>query len=273
MNDSYDSYPLIERAFQEALDESLQPRGPEMLYEIVATLGLPAGASVIDVGCGEGRQSIELARRSSYAVLGVDPVERQLEGSREALAEAATSDPALPSRVRFALGSAEKLPVAEASVDLVWCREVLVLVAALDRAFAEVARVLRPGGRALVYQVFNAERLEPKEAVALWRPLLVAPESADPQRTERAMREAGLRIDECIVIGSEWGERLEETSSAGTRRLLHAARLLRSPERYIARFGRVAYDIMLSDCLWHVYRMIGKLAGRAYVLSKPAQAR
>lgn len=45
--------------------------------------------------------------------------------------------------------------------------------------------------------------------------------------------------------------------------------LLREPERYVAQFGRTNYDIMLSDCLWHVYRLIGKLGGRAYVLSKP----
>ena len=50
----------------------------------------------------------------------------------------------------------------------------------------------------------------------------------------------------------------------------HAARLLRDPERYIARFGRQNYDIKLGDCLWHVYRMIGKLSSRVYLLSAPA---
>jgi hypothetical protein len=49
--------------------------------------------------------------------------------------------------------------------------------------------------------------------------------------------------------------------------LLHAARLLRAPERYIAQFGQVAYDIKLGDCLWHIYRMIGKLSPRIYLLS------
>ncbi len=46
------------------------------------------------------------------------------------------------------------------------------------------------------------------------------------------------------------------------------ARLLRAPDRFIERFGQAAYDIMLADCLWHVYRMIGKLSGRVYVLSR-----
>ena len=49
--------------------------------------------------------------------------------------------------------------------------------------------------------------------------------------------------------------------------MLHSARLLRSPERYVSQFGQAAYDVMLGDCLWHVYGMIGKLKGRVYLLS------
>ncbi len=41
----------------------------------------------------------------------------------------------------------------------------------------------------------------------------------------------------------------------------------RDPERYIARFGRQNYDIKLGDCLWHIYRMIGKLSGHGYLLA------
>lgn len=40
------------------------------------------------------------------------------------------------------------------------------------------------------------------------------------------------------------------------------------PERYVAQFGQAAYDIMLADGLWHVYPMIGKIAGRVYRLSQ-----
>ena len=54
----------------------------------------------------------------------------------------------------------------------------------------------------------------------------------------------------------------------GGRRLLHAARLLRAPGGYVSRFGQAAYDIMPSDCLWHIYRMIGKLSPRVYVLAR-----
>ena len=48
--------------------------------------------------------------------------------------------------------------------------------------------------------------------------------------------------------------------------------LLRSPERYLAQFGQRAYDIMLGDCLWHIYQMIGKLSPRIHLLRKPVQS-
>ena len=76
--DSYDNYPRIEEAFQVALDESLNPRGPDVLYEIVGRQGLPEGASVLDIGCGEGKHSIELAQRFGFSVRGVDPVPRHI---------------------------------------------------------------------------------------------------------------------------------------------------------------------------------------------------
>ena len=94
-----------------------------------------------------------------------------------------------------------------------------------------------------------------------------------PDVTEAAITGAGLRIDQCIVLGSQWGEYAQEHHGSGGRHhLLHAARLRRDPGRYIQQFGAANYDIALGDGLWHVYRMIGKLSARIYLLSAPAAA-
>jgi SAM-dependent methyltransferase len=267
LNAFYDAYPRVEEEFQSALDASLNPRGPEMLYDLVRGLRLPVGASVIDLGCGEGKHTLELASRFGFHVLGVDPVERHIELAKKALEERATSQPELRGQVRFEPGSAETIPAEDASVDLVWCRDVLVHVAALDQAYASCRRVLRDGGHVLVYQMFGTERLEAREAAWLWDTMGVAPESARPDHAEAAIAQAGFRVEHCIEPGSDWGEWAEEHAGQGTRRLLHAARLLRAPERYIAQFGRATYEIKLGDCLWHIYRMIGKLSPRIYLLS------
>lgn len=265
----YDAYPRVEEQFQSALDVSLQPRGPELLYDIVGGLKLPPGAKVLDVGCGEGDHTLRLADRFGFVVCGVDPVERHVQIANDELAAATVTRLQLREKVSFTLGGAERLPIENGSVDLVWCRDVLVHVADLDRAYAEFRRVLRPGGQVLIYQMFGTDRLEPREARWLFSTMGVVPSSADPRRTEEAVAAAGLRVDERVELGSEWGEHAEESSGAPSRKLLHAARLLRDPERYVTRFGQAAYDIMLGDCLWHVYRMLGKLSPRVYLLSVP----
>jgi SAM-dependent methyltransferase len=259
--EGYDHYPRIESAFQFALDESLDPRGPDLLYEIVGNLGLPPKADALDLGCGEGRFSIELAKRFGFRVEGIDPVHRHVEVSEQRLEEAAQSNPELRELVNFRQGAAEGLPLPDASIDLIWCREVLVLVEDLGTAFAECRRVLRPQGRMLIYQNCRTDRLEPREAE-----LLGETGRFDARRMEAAFSAAGFEAEEFIELGSEVGERIEEDTGEAGRRLLHASRLLRDPERYIAQFGQTAYDIMLGDCLWHVYRMIGKLSGRVYLL-------
>jgi SAM-dependent methyltransferase len=112
--------------------------------------------------------------------------------------------------VRFEIGSAEAVPIESGTVDLVWCRDVLVHVRALDRAYAEFRRILRMGGQVLVYQVFGTDRLEPQEAARLWKAMGVVPTSAEPDHTDAAIAAAGLQVDECIDIGTEWGEWGEE---------------------------------------------------------------
>jgi SAM-dependent methyltransferase len=165
--EDYDHYPRIEAEFQAYLDQSLNPRGPELLYEIVGGLGLPRGAEVLDLGCGEGRFSIELAKRFGYKVTGVDPVPRHIEPCMARRDEAAKSDTALKELVRFELGAAEAVPLPDASIDLIWCREVLVLIEDFYRVFAECRRVLRPQGRILIYLNCRTDRLEPLEAETL----------------------------------------------------------------------------------------------------------
>jgi SAM-dependent methyltransferase len=251
---SFGDYEQIEEAFAEALEESLGPLGPDGLYDIVAGFGLEPGAVAVDAGCGDGRHTLELARRFGFRVLAVDPVERSSWADDE--------------RVSFTVGSVEALPVSSGAADLVWCRDVLELVADLDRAYAELHRVLRPGGRALVYSMFATDWLEPHEADRLWAPLSVVASSTDTATMEAAIGAAGFRIDERVVIGSDWGEHAQETSGKPDRLLLHAARLLRDPDRYVSQFGRDAYEIRLGDCLWHVYAMIGKIERRAYVVTR-----
>lgn len=111
----------------------------ELLFEL---LGPVAGLSVLDVGCGDGALAAELARHGAL-VTGLDPDKAMLTRARR---RAETESPSL----QFVEGRAESLPFNDASFDRVVAVTVLCFVPQAGRAVAEMARVLKPGGRLVV---------------------------------------------------------------------------------------------------------------------------
>lgn len=111
--------------------------------------GLEAGGSALDVACGSGRLTAELARRAgpSGRVAGLDFSGRMLEvASRE--------QPRLP----FVRGDALNLPFGEAAFDASTIAFGLRNLADPVRGLAEMLRVLRPGGRAVVLEFVRPRR-------------------------------------------------------------------------------------------------------------------
>jgi ubiquinone/menaquinone biosynthesis C-methylase UbiE len=103
---------------------------------------MPPGGSVLEVAPGPGFLSIELAKRG-LQVRAVDISKTFIEIARKnAAAEGVTA--------RFQLGNAAALPVDEASVDFVVCRAAFKNFTEPVKALAEMRRVLRPGGHAML---------------------------------------------------------------------------------------------------------------------------
>lgn len=117
---------------------------------------IPAGATVIDIGCGAGMDLLLAARRTGPGgkAIGIDATaamrERALAGARADGVE---------DRVEIREGRAEALPVDDASVDVVISNGVINLTPDKSAAFAEIARVLRPGGRLYLADVAIDEEL------------------------------------------------------------------------------------------------------------------
>lgn len=137
---------------------------------LVERLELEEGARVLDVGCGTGRLARWIATRVGPAgtVVGIDPLEHRISVARSHA-----------SAVRFEVGQAEDLGAFEdSSFDAVCLSSVLHWVADKARAFAEIHRVLRPGGRVAVTTLPLELSRASTVAIAL-RPVLQRPPYAD----------------------------------------------------------------------------------------------
>jgi SAM-dependent methyltransferase len=109
----------------------------------IAVAELREGETVLDLGSGGGIDVLLSARRvgPTGRAIGVDMTDEMLDLARRNAAEAGDSN------VEFRKGTIEHLPVADASVDVVISNCVINLASDKRAVFAEIARVLRPGGR------------------------------------------------------------------------------------------------------------------------------
>ena len=109
----------------------------------MAVVDLQPGDTVLDLGSGGGIDVLLSARRvgpTGFAY-GLDATVEMLELARRNAVEAGATN------VEFLHGSIEQIPLDDASVDVVISNCVIVLSGDKDATFAEIARVLRPGGR------------------------------------------------------------------------------------------------------------------------------
>ncbi|MEZ6194665.1 MAG: glycosyltransferase [Planctomycetota bacterium] len=117
---------------------------PELIRTRLAELmKLPPGARILDVGCGNGSFLLPLLE-AGYVVTGLDCSPPILEELRQRALERGLA----PERLHLIAGDACELPFDDASFDAVCSFATLYAVPELDRALAEFARVLVPGGRA-----------------------------------------------------------------------------------------------------------------------------
>jgi ubiquinone/menaquinone biosynthesis C-methylase UbiE len=258
----YGDIGISDAEFEARLDRSLGPRGPDMLYDKMAALGLGQGRQLLDVGCRDAAHTCQLASRFGCQALGVDPIAYNIAKARALIAERG-----LAEQVRAVEGRIETLPAGDHEFDFIWCRDVLNHVPDLRAGLAECIRALRPGGSMLVYQTFATDLLEPGEAARLYAALAIVPANMSTAAFEAACATSGLRIAERETIASEWREYWEEDGTRTTaRQLLRIARMRRDRERLIAEVGAAAYECELANCHWGVYQMLGKLCPMRYVL-------
>jgi 2-polyprenyl-6-hydroxyphenyl methylase/3-demethylubiquinone-9 3-methyltransferase len=124
----------------------------------------PKAAAALDVGCGGGFLTEEIARMG-FDTIGVDPSERSLRAAADHARESGLD-------IRYGLGTGESLPFEDRSFGAVFCCDVLEHVRDLPKVVSEISRVLKPGG-VFCYDTLNRTWVSHLAAIKIgqvWKP-------------------------------------------------------------------------------------------------------
>ena len=119
---------------------------------------IPLGATVLDLGCGAGLDSLIAAQRvgPEGRVIGIDFSDAMLMRARQAAAQAGIDN------AEFRRADAEELPFDDDSFDVALANGIFNLNPAKDAILGELVRVVRPGGAVYVAELVLREPLPPE---------------------------------------------------------------------------------------------------------------
>jgi ubiquinone/menaquinone biosynthesis C-methylase UbiE len=215
--------------FDNDFGHSIKTAAERAAWDRILDLVVPAGRALdaLDVGCGTGFLSLELAARG-HRVVGVDLAPAMLEAARGKAAAQGLS-------VRFDSADAEKLPYPDGGFDLVISRHVLWTLPHPEAAIADWLRVLRPGGRLAIVDgaQYNDASAPPQRENARTSPEYAAVGDRLPFYGGRPREEieALLRVK---GLAGVTGDALEDLVAAQAQRMVDEGQEPRRRQRYVA---------------------------------------
>ncbi|MGI9371239.1 MAG: class I SAM-dependent methyltransferase [Hyphomicrobiales bacterium] len=160
-----------------------------------------SGLNVLDIGCGAGGVTLRLVQTHNCAhVTGIDIEEPVLERAREHL----SAHPDIAPRISFQKVDPGPLPFDDASFDAVFSKDALIHISDKEALFAEIFRVLKPGGWCAASDWLRADDNEPSQEMQDYLALEgLNFGMASPERYRAALESAGFEQVQ-LTNRNEW---------------------------------------------------------------------
>ena len=202
LNDHYSQPDLTKRILKALLDAGLDPaqlkcddlelldefhiRGKQATRELANLCQLQKNHEVLDLGCGIGGPARFMAEEFGCRVLGLDLVQPYCDAATEL-----TKLTGLGDRVSFQQGDMCEMPFADAAFDRVWSQHTLMNIADKAALATEIRRVLRPGGKAVFYEVCTGDG-EPVHLPVAWASEPAHSHLCSPEELRSILADSGL---------------------------------------------------------------------------------
>lgn len=188
-------------------DQEQAPRAAQvrLMEQLAARAGIATGEKILDVGCGMGGSSIQLAAGHGCTVTGIT-----LSRVQRYWATLAAAWSGVRSRTQFLCGDAELAEFAPGAFDVVWSIECTEHLFDKPRFFQRAARWLKPGGRvAICAWLAGDDRLSTSQVREVEEVCegFLCPSLGSAADYERWLRAAGLEMKTC----EDWTARVIRT--------------------------------------------------------------
>ncbi len=206
----------------------LSPGGAEEVDRVLAGIDL-AGKSVLDFGCGAGGVTLHIAKaHGPVEIVGYDVEQPVVDRARLAAVREG-----LAAQVRFIATPPGRLPFDDGEFDVVFSKDAMIHVPDKETLFAELYRVLKPGGRLAASDWLISHDGEPSAEMNDY----VAAEGlmfgmASPARYLDAMRAAGF-VEVAAVDRNGWYREVARAELDRLRGALRATAVAAVGEAYV----------------------------------------
>jgi ubiquinone/menaquinone biosynthesis C-methylase UbiE len=200
--------------------------GERLTREVGDRLSLSQGQHILDVGCGTGKSTVQIATTYGVRVTGITISKQQVE-----IARTQYGREVLAGHVHFQFTDAMDMPFADASFDSAYAIESLVHMLDKRSAIAQIARVLRPGGRLVIADLVADHSCPGSPISTRYAEVFRTPPLASVDDLRKLLSQEGFKVTnvtdirenvrptnqlfkkKALSLGGEFGQKLLELSS------------------------------------------------------------